>query len=293
MIEKIGTHETLGEANRGVWGPDGRQATVCLTFDHLGEAADLQAGILTPDTPRGAHPSVSRDLPHLLALLADRDVKATFYIEALNCELYPDALRSIVAAGHSLGWHGWWNEPMYKVGFDEATAIMEKTLAAFDAIGLRLAGARPPGGVLGELPLSLYLDAGFDYLSFSGASYGLTNGVPMLPFAWRNVDGCYYFEQFSRLRVPPGREPVGPRGLLEAHLDYVEQTVSVGGCTSFVFHVPWIDSSERLEAIGELIDRLARDSRLWLASPDEVARWMTDHPGDFPTITHHDEPPVW
>ena len=278
---------------RGPWGPDGRRAAVCITFDHLGEAAELQAGILPPDTPRGRHPSISRDLPRVLELLANRGISTTFYVEALNCELYPDAVRSITAAGHTLGWHGWWNEPMYRVSADDATVSITKSVAAFESLGLRLTGARPPGGLLGAHPLSLYIDAGFDYLSFAGSGYGLANGVPMLPYAWRNIDGCYYFDQFAPLRVPAGHEPVGPKGLLEAHLDQVEKTVADGGCTSFVFHVPWTDSPERVEVIGELIDRLAEDPRVWLASSGDVARWMSDHPTDFPEITHEDQPPAW
>ncbi|MFC9839354.1 polysaccharide deacetylase family protein [Rhodococcus sp. NPDC127530] len=277
----------------GLWGPDQRQAAVCVTFDHLGEAAELQAGLLPLDEPRGKHPSVSRDLPRVLALLQDRDITTTFYVEALNCELYPDALRSIVSAGHTLGWHGWWNEPMYTVSTKDAEATMKRTLAAFDALGLRVSGARPPGGLLGGHPLGLYRDAGFEHLSFAGSRYGLVDGVAMLPFAWPNVDGCYYFEQFAPLRVPPGRDPVGPRGLLEAHLAHVDQTVARGACTSFVFHVPWTDRPERVAVIGELIDNLARDRQVWLASPDEVAGWMSGHPDDFPAITHQDEPPAW
>lgn len=277
----------------GIWGPERRRAAVCVTFDHLGEAADLQAGILPPDTPRGHHPSVSRDLPRILDLLADRDITTTFYVEALNCELYPDALRSIAAAGHSLGWHGWWNEPTYRLSPQEASATMARTLAAYDALGLRLASARPPGGLLGGHPLGRYLDAGFGHLSFAGRNYGLVDGVPLLPFPWQNVDGCYYFAQFAALRVPPGREPVGPRGLLRAHLAHIDQTVDAGGCTSFVFHVPWTDTPERVEVIGELLDRLAGDPRVWCASPDEVARWMTDHPADVPAVRHQDEPPAW
>ncbi len=277
----------------GVWGPDGRRAAVCVTFDHLGEAAEIQAGIRPPDTPLGNDPSVFRDLPNVLELLAGRGVTTTFYVEALNCELYPDALRSIVHSGHSLGWHGWWNEPMYRASPAEAASSMEKTLAAYRALGLRLAGARPPGGLLGEHPLGLYLDAGFDHLSFAGNRYGLADGVPLLPYAWQNIDGCYYFDRFAPLRVPPGRAPVGPQGLLEAHLRQVDAVVGDGGCTSFVFHVPWTDTPERLAVIGELIDRLAADPRVWSASPDEVARWMSDHPADFPAVTHQDEPPAW
>uniref|UniRef100_UPI002F90C168 hypothetical protein n=1 Tax=Streptomyces sp. NBC_01592 TaxID=2975889 RepID=UPI002F90C168 len=89
----------------------------------------------------------------------------------------------------------------------------------------------------------------------------------MLPDAWQDVDDYYYFPRFASLRVPPGTTPVRPRGLLAAHLDHVERTITAGGCTSFVFHVSRTDTPQRAEVIDELLDRLTDDPRVWCASP--------------------------
>ena len=62
---------------------------IALTFDNLGEAADLERGLWPDDAPLGRHPSVTVALPRLLDELADLDLRATFCVEALNCELYP------------------------------------------------------------------------------------------------------------------------------------------------------------------------------------------------------------
>ena len=76
---------------------------VSLTFDNLGEVADLERGRWPADAPLGRHASVTRTLPRVLELLASADVRATFFVEGLNAELYPDALRSIADAGHEVG----------------------------------------------------------------------------------------------------------------------------------------------------------------------------------------------
>jgi hypothetical protein len=45
--------------------------------------------------------------------------------------------------------------------------------------------------------------------------------------------------------------------------------------------------------IGELIDQLMADERIWLAPSEEVADWIRQHPQDFPQVEHADEPPAW
>ena len=80
---------------------------VVLTFDNLGEAADEQRGL--PTGP-GPHPSIAVALPRLLELLARHDLHATFFVEAVNAERYPETLDAIREGGHELGCHGWRHE---------------------------------------------------------------------------------------------------------------------------------------------------------------------------------------
>ncbi|MCX5345380.1 hypothetical protein [Streptomyces atratus] len=56
----------------------------------------------------------------------------------------------------------------HRLSPQEARATLERTLAAYDALELRLAGARPPGGLLGEHTVGLYRNAGFGHLSLAG-----------------------------------------------------------------------------------------------------------------------------
>jgi|GEM_PF-1066294 len=46
-----------------------------------------------------------RTLPHLLALLAAAEAKATFFVVGRRAAAFPDGVRAIVAAGHELGNH--------------------------------------------------------------------------------------------------------------------------------------------------------------------------------------------
>jgi len=60
---------------------------VLLTFDNLGEAADLERD-LTPPAPVGEHPSVTVALPALLDRLRDLELPATFFVEGINATVY-------------------------------------------------------------------------------------------------------------------------------------------------------------------------------------------------------------
>lgn len=275
------------------WGPDGRQIAACVTFDHLGEAADLGAGRLPADSPVGHHHSVDVQLPEVLAMLEGRANPVTFYVEGWNWQTYPNALHSIVDAGHELGWHGWVHEPWYSTTPEVIADSLTRSLASFESVGLRPLGARPPAGLLGEHSIDLLRDAGFEWVSLAGPHYGLQDGMPLLPYPWKAIDGDYYIPGFSGLRVPPGDAPVGPEELLVAYDDFMEETIAIGGFASFVFHVLWQDTPERIAAIATLMDRLSADDRVWSAQSGQVAAWMRDHPSDFPSVQHVDEAPGW
>ena len=275
------------------WGPDGRRAAACITFDHLGEAAEIQIGALPPDTVVGAHPSVTHCLPALLAALAERSTACTFYVETWNYAHYPRALESILEHGHEIGWHGWLHEPWSKSTGSAIADSIAESLHAFERTGIRPRGARPPGGLLGDHSLDLLAQAGFDHVSLAGTRSGLQDGLALLPFAWSTVDGSYYFDSFAKLRVPPGEHAVGAPGLLAAYDRYLDETVASGGLATFVFHVPWQDQPDRVGAVVNLIDRIADDSRIWLASAGEIADWMRAHPDSVPAVQHVDELPAW
>src|SRR5262245_16766868 len=87
----------------GVWGPEGKQAAICFTFDNLGEASDIEFRYWPTDRAVGQHFSVLHNLPAILDLLP---MKVTFFIESWNLDVYPDAVHAVRDAGHEIGCHG-------------------------------------------------------------------------------------------------------------------------------------------------------------------------------------------
>ena len=115
-------------------------------------------------------------LPGLLDRLAERGLRATFFVEGLNAELYPDLLREIDARGHEVAYHAWRHEQWGGPAAAEQAENLARGIAAFGELGLEVAGMRPPGGSLGEGGPGVLREAGLRYCSPAGAGAGSEDG---------------------------------------------------------------------------------------------------------------------
>ena len=90
----------------------------------------------------GPHPDGT---PRLLQALARHGARATMFLSGPAAQAHPGLVREIVAAGHTVGSHGWAHESAWRRGTDlggheRAAAMLE------DATGAPCAGVRPPYG---------------------------------------------------------------------------------------------------------------------------------------------------
>jgi peptidoglycan/xylan/chitin deacetylase (PgdA/CDA1 family) len=213
--------------------PHGDDGAIVLTVDNLGEASALQRGTWDAETPLGSDPSVTRALPWLLDALDHSGLRATFFVEAINCELNPEALRTISARGHELGVHGWEHEAWG--GLDPTTEreLLERATGAFAALGLTAQGFRPPGGELTSHTLALLREFGFAWCSpAQDGPPQVSDGLVIVPFDWELVDAYHLMERFADLREhrgdssePLNAEAAGERMAAALRAGGPEQTV--------------------------------------------------------------------
>jgi Polysaccharide deacetylase len=268
------------------WGPDACRAAVSVTFDNLGEAADLERGIWPEVEPLGHHFSVRHALPRILGLLEDLGFRSTFYVEGLNAELYPEALLEIADSGHEVGYHGWRHEYWPNLSLSDEARLLERGVHRMRKIGVGPEGFRPPGGRLTRSSPKLLEDLGFTHCSPAGLGTGFLDHLVVLPFAWRVLDAYHYLPRFGGLRGSFERsdEPLSPARFGETLGSALRGIVRDGGHLTLVFHPFLEDQEDRFGTMrGALreLRALVEDDTVWCAPHREVASWVRKHPEDF------------
>ena len=276
-----------------VWGPDVRRAAVSVTFDNLGEAADLERGLWPEGEPLGHHSSVKHTLPRILGMLDELGLPATFFVEGINAELYPDALIRIVDSGHELGYHGWCHEYWADLSPSEEARLLERGVREVGKLGVRLRGFRPPGGRLTPSSLELLENLGFTHCSPAGHGVGVSGNVVVLPFEWRLIDAYHYMPRFGDLRAATtgSGEPSTPSRFRETLSSALDSTVRDSGHLTLLFH-PFLEEQEdRFEVLRETLEELralVEDGMVWCSPHRDVASWVQGRPEEFDSGLHLD-----
>jgi peptidoglycan/xylan/chitin deacetylase (PgdA/CDA1 family) len=261
------------------WGPEGLRAAVTISFDNLGEVTELQRGEWPEDEPVGRHFSVTRALPRILALLSELGLRATFFVEGLNTELYPDTLVSVDAAGHEVAYHGWCHEEWAELDPAREVELLERGVRAMGELGVRPVGFRPPGGRLTEASLETLRSLGFEYCSPAGQGLGMREGVAILPFQWRVLDAYHYLPRFSSLRERDhgSADVLPPSRFSETLDDALRAAVEDGRHLSMVFHPFLAEPEERFNLLRRqlaAVRRFVDDGVAWCAAYRDLAAWM-------------------
>ena len=252
------------------------RAAVSVTFDNLGEVAALARGEWPEAELVGDHFSVTRALPRILDLLEETGLRATFFVEGRNAELYPAALRALADAGHEVAYHGWCHETWSELEADDERALLERGVRALAGLGLRPAGFRPPGGEL--TPASTHaLDAlGFTYCSPAGDAVETRDGIVVLPFRWPLIDAFHYLPHFGSLRRRSlGSEDMLPPARLGADVDAALETAARDGdYLALLFHPFLSEPDERFAVLRSALTRvraLVDAGAVWCAPCRDVA----------------------
>ena len=242
----------------------GPRAVACFTFDNMGEAADVGAGL-----PRDLHRddrSLSIGFRNLFALLDRHGVTATFFIEGWNGEHHADVIREIVQRGHELGMHGWLHEPWAQLErYREMELAARATTALERAAGVRPLGFRAPGGARGPHTEGILTELGYTYdasLDDHIRPRLLPSGLVQIPFVWAGVDGAYY------LRPDPADAIV----VRDVWLRNLERAAKRGGLFLLICHafITGVDE-RRLAALDAVMKAAVTDHRVVVRTTGAMA----------------------
>ena len=251
----------------GGHGPGAPKRAIVLTFDNLGEATALERGTWNPRTPLGEDPSVTKALPRLLDALDRSGLTATFFVEAVNCELNPAALAEIAGRGHELGAHGWQHEQWGELDGSEERDVLARTARAFAGAGIGIQGFRPPGGELTPRTPALLREHGLAWCSPAGDEPpAMRDGLAWVPFDWELVDAYHLMPRFGDLRARRGA-PAQPVSAAATGARLAQALRDGAGVQTVVMH-PFLmlDEAwwEQVRGLLARVSELARSGAAWV-----------------------------
>lgn len=252
-----------------------RKKTLCVTFDNLGEAAEIEFGLLPPDTPTGDHVSANV-MPRILDILSSNGVQATFFFEGWNADTYPKVLESVVEGGHELALHGWRHENWADVEADREKDLIDRCFKAFRNLGFSPLGFRPPGGGISARTEELLAEQGAVHISPASHIELRNNRLAGIPFAWGDVDAFWFEPLMTPLReavLGEGKGAVAPLSVwadnLAKHLGPAAQQDEV---KTLIFHPYMLALDEdRMQLFETFIGDLAHQNDVATARCADVA----------------------
>lgn len=265
--------------------PGEARGALCLTFDNLGEAAEIELGATTEEQA-GGHFTATEVVPTLLDRLADHDLPATFFVEGLNAELYPDTLKSIDAAGHEVAYHAWRHEDWASLDPAEQAANLGRGIEVFRELGLEIAGMRPPGGLAGEKGTTVAREAGLSYLSPAGSGAGADDGIALLPFQWRHVDATSLLPPLAPVREQMTGSPdsLSPDTFVDYLTTEIDRVRTEGAVLSIVLHLYLVHQWLGWKSLDRILRKLSTtqvEGSLWIAPMRDAARHVLESPDNF------------
>ncbi len=103
-----------------------------------------------------------RNTQEILSILAEYDIKATFFVIGSNAEKDPERIRMIFDAGHEIGNHTYTHCYISKVSEEELRREINKTEEILiNVTGVRPIVFRPPGGYYDDASIAVLEEMGY------------------------------------------------------------------------------------------------------------------------------------
>jgi polysaccharide deacetylase family protein (PEP-CTERM system associated) len=152
--------------------------------------------VISPDQWDSLESRVEKNTNTLLALLAEYDIKATFFVVGWIAERHPSLVKEIFANGHEIGCHSYLHRRVYNLTpkeFREDTGKAKNALE--DIIGCPVLCYRAPSYSITQKSLwalDILKDLGFlcdsSVFPIHHDIYGIPK-APRFPFSWKLTDG--------------------------------------------------------------------------------------------------------
>jgi peptidoglycan/xylan/chitin deacetylase (PgdA/CDA1 family) len=261
--------------------PEGKTAAAAFTFD-----VDAESAVLWNNESVGARMSVMSHqaygplvgIPRILDLLDKHQIASTFFVPGHTADRYPEAIRSIVSAGHEIAHHGYLHEQPTALTLEEEIDVIDRGLAALaDVAGVRPSGYRAPMWDLSWRTPALLAERGFLYdssLMDSDHPYelaitpGAERSLVEIPIQWALDD----WEQYCYLPDISGsgliESPRKARELWQLEFDGLRKA---GGCWVLTNHPFLTGRTSRAAELDDLMSYVLGHDDVWTTNLGSIA----------------------
>lgn len=266
--------------------PAGQQSAVVLTFDFN----DIHGIITQTPAVAGRDKTLSvwrygtrRGVDRLLALLAQKNIRASWCLPAIVATENPQLCARIVAAGHEIACSGDRHQNFDTLPLSEQITSVRKGCDQLDAVcGKRPVGFRTPAGQWKPGLADALVDMGIIWSScWRGDDrpyFHPGTRLVELPLHYELEDEPYFAFNLSPA-VPPGQSRIASyQQTLENMKRDFQGFHRFGLCYLLRLHPEIMGTAGRIGLLAELLDFITSHQSVWLASADEVARWWLSKP---------------
>jgi peptidoglycan-N-acetylglucosamine deacetylase len=251
---------------------------VCLTFDFDAISGFISRGQTTPGwISRGEFgPRVAA--PRLLSLFRKYGIETSWYVPGHTIETFPDAVKSVVDAGHEIAHHGWTHRPPASLTKEKEEEELVRGNEAIRRISGEYArGYRSPSWDLSPYSVDLMLEHGFKYDSSmmgddytpyyarngdvielkSPARFGKHTGLVEMPIHWSTDDSPHFEYVKTEHSLRQGLQ--NANNVYDNWITdflYMQKTVREWGVLTYTCHPFIIGRGHRVMMLERLIRRM-------------------------------------
>ena len=275
LVNRVRAGRRLAPKN---W-PGGAQCAVALSFDCDHETFELGMGRAATGRLAWGEFGRRKGVPRILKVLAEHDVKASFFVPAVAGLIEPAAIDPIVEARHEIGVHGWIHENTSLLDRDtERELLLRSRDTLAQLTGTVPTGHRAANWDLSAHTISLAAEAGFSYDSSMMAdddcyeliADGAPTGLVEIPVDWVRDDAVYLL--FNR--EPPTRPWMSPESVFEIFRREFDMAFDEGGVCQLVMHPFVVGYRSRIWILDSLIRHAKDRGNVWFPTHAELAEWV-------------------